>query len=84
MPHELHASLCVVLPDGPAHSAETVAVVAGAWAEMLGKIEAHKPTSAPLTINETNRRTDPATLPRKRGRPAAGTTHAQLPVAEEV
>ena len=64
MPHELHASLSVTLPDNPREAADTISIATKAWAECLEKLE---PTgvTADLTINETRSR--PAAAGAKRG-----------------
>ena len=84
MPHELHASLCVVLPDGPRELAEAISVATGAWAELLEKLEAHKPTAA-LAINETRSRPPAAGAkrgPKPRAPVTAPTTLHFAPVEE--
>lgn len=67
MPHELHASVCVTLPDGPHELAEGISVATGAWAEFLETIRSHKPTST-LAINETRAAKSPHANGVKRGR----------------
>lgn len=84
MPHELHASLSVTLPDNPRELAEAISAVTGAWSELLGRIELHKPASA-LAINETRSRPPAAGAkrsPKPRAPVTAPTTLPFAPVEE--
>ena len=84
MPHELHASLRMGIPDGPRELAEAISLVTGAWAEMLGRLEAHEPTAA-LAINETRSRPPAAGAkrgPKPRAPVTAPTTLPFAPIEE--
>lgn len=52
MPHEVHASIQVMLPDDPAQMAGTLSQIAAAWATLLDKIDP-TPCTPTFAVNET-------------------------------
>jgi hypothetical protein len=77
MPHEVHASIQVMLPDDPKGMAETLSDVAAAWANLLAAIpQLCTPT---FSVNETRTKAAGVKRTRKPGKPAAFLTEPPAP-----
>lgn len=83
MPHEVIASIQVLLPDDPKDMAGALASVADAWANLLAAIEP-TPCTPSFAVNETRaRQANSAPRRTRRGRPPRLVEQAEeAPAAE--
>jgi hypothetical protein len=87
MPHEVHASIVVTLPDKPIDMVKTMSVVAEAWSVMLAAIDPE--AQASFVISETRAKAPRSAIvtaraPRKRTPSVAESTDNLLDTAERL
>ena len=78
MPHEVIASVRVVLPEAPADMAGALGEIAEAWSNFLGAFDQYAPSSeVSFSVNET--RSKPGPKPTRKPRALPSTNGTLIP-----
>jgi hypothetical protein len=78
MPHEILASVRVVLPEGPAEMAGMLGDFAGAWANFLTEFDQYLPSSE-VSFSVTETRSKPGPEPQRKKSATPSTNGTLIP-----